>query len=108
MTIEELQELRERFDFEAKTAAGRDGRGTLPQSFWETYSAFANTEGGLIALGVKETPGKPLDVRGVPEPERLQKELWNGLNNHKIISHNLLTNADVSLMTLHFFVGHDD
>ena len=100
MTIEELQELRERFDFEAKTAAGRDGKGTLPQSFWETYSAFANTEGGLIALGVKESLGKPLDVRGVPEPERLQIELWNGLNNRKVISHNLLTNTDVSLLIL--------
>jgi ATP-dependent DNA helicase RecG len=100
MTLEELQELRERFDFEAKAAAGRDGKGTLPQSFWETYSAFANTEGGLIALGVKEVKGKPLDVRGVPEPERLQIELWNGLNNPKNISHNLLTNTDVSLLTL--------
>ena len=100
MTLEELEELREQFDFEAKTAAGRDGKGTLPQSFWETYSAFANTEGGLIALGVKETRGKPLDVRGVPEPERLQIELWNGLNNPKTISHNLLTNAEVSLLTL--------
>lgn len=100
MTLDELQELRERFDFEAKTAAGRDGKGTLPQSFWETYSAFANTEGGLIALGVKESLGKPLDVRGVPEPERLQIELWNGLNNRKIISHNLLTNTDVSLLIL--------
>ena len=100
MTLDELQELREQVDFEAKTAAGRDGKGTLPQSFWETYSAFANTGGGLIALGVKEAPGKPLDVRGVPEPERLQIELWNGLNNRKIISQNLLANTDVSLLTL--------
>lgn len=100
MTLEELQELRERVDFEAKTAGGRDGKGTLPQSFWETYSAFANTEGGLVALGVKEIAGKPLDVRGVPEPERLQIELWNGLNNPKSVSRNLLTNSDVSLLTL--------
>lgn len=100
MTLEELQELREQFDFEAKTAAGRDGKGTLPQSFWETYSAFANTDGGLIALGVKEVAGKPLEVRGVSEPERIQIELWNGLNNRKNVSHNLLTNTDVSLLKL--------
>lgn len=100
MTLKELQELREQFDFEAKTAAGRDGKGTLPQSFWETYSAFANTEGGWVALGVKERPDKTLDVRGVPEPERLQIELWNGLNNPKNISHNLLNNLDVQLLTL--------
>ena len=100
MTIQELQQLRERVDFEAKTANGRDGKGTLPQSFWETYSAFANTEGGLIALGVKELPNQKLDVRGVPEPERLQKELWNGLNNRKIVSHNLLEETNVSLLEL--------
>ena len=100
MTLEELEEFRERFDFEAKTAAGRDGKGTLPQAFWETYSAFANTEGGVIALGVKELPNRTLDIRGVPEPERMQIELWNGLNNRKIISQNLLTNTDVTLLKL--------
>ena len=42
MNAEELITLRE--DFEAKLADGREGRGALPDSLWETYSGMANTE----------------------------------------------------------------
>lgn len=84
--------LKESNKLEVKAA--REG---LPPSLWETYSAFANTDGGAILLGVEEDPHGALSVCGVNEPESLVKTLWDGLNNPSCVSVNLLTDNDVSI-----------
>jgi ATP-dependent DNA helicase RecG len=79
---------------ECKLALGRDGNGAIPNDFWETYSAFANTHGGTIYLGVKEKDGE-FSVQGIPNPERLKTDLFSTLNNPKKVSCNLLSDKDV-------------
>lgn len=48
--------------------------GGLPRSIWETYSAFANTLGGVILLGVEEYKDKSLHPVNLPDPEGMVAE----------------------------------
>ena len=48
-TIKEILLKGERVTLECKKA-----KSEMPKSIWQTYSAFANTIGGLILLGVDE------------------------------------------------------
>ncbi len=48
----------------------KDASGGLPDALWESYSSFANTDGGVILLGVKEVAHK-LSIVGVPKAATL-------------------------------------
>lgn len=69
----------------------KSARGGLPGSLWETYSAMANTQGGVILLGVEDDG----TLSGVPDPARLKKGLWDTVNNRGKVSTNLLGPGDV-------------
>jgi predicted HTH transcriptional regulator len=94
MTLD-LETLREGWDFEAKLAAGQDGKGQVPKAFWETYSAMANTHGGVIALGVREESDGRLVVHGLQALDKVERDLWNILANPEKVSCNLLGREDV-------------
>ena len=91
----DLATLAESVELECKAAQGRDGRGELPDDFWKTYSAMANTEGGVILLGVQEKPRGQFRILGLADVERVRKAVWDNLHNRKQISINLLSDADV-------------
>ncbi|MBF0609964.1 MAG: hypothetical protein G8345_06965 [Magnetococcales bacterium] len=97
----DLDALRESWDFEAKTATGRDGRGQVPANLWETYSAMANTEGGIILLGAREGRDGCLHPVGIPDIERVEHHFWTQINDHDKVSHNLLQPKDVE----HIHIG---
>ncbi|MBO6167603.1 MAG: putative DNA binding domain-containing protein [Kiritimatiellae bacterium] len=69
-------------------------RGGVPADFWPSYSAFANTDGGTIILGVREKDGKR-EVEGLPDVEKTVTDIWNAVNNAEKISANVLFNESV-------------
>ncbi|KTT11306.1 ATPase AAA [Pseudomonas oryzihabitans] len=95
----DIELLRESIDLECKLAAGRDGKGALPEDFWPTYSAFANTDGGVVRLGVLEKKGQ-FHLEGIANPTKVRKELFDNLNNRKQVSANLLSDDSVREVVL--------
>ena len=88
-SLELLTTYKENSLLEVKSA-----RGGLPNSLWESYSAFANSEGGIIVLGVKENAKDgSLYVEGLDDVHKLMKDFWNMVNNRQKVSCNILTDS---------------
>ena len=89
--ILDLCSRKESCDIEFKSA-----KGGFPQSFWESYSAFGNTDGGIIVLGVKEKNHQffpdGLDEKTVAD---YKKAFWDLSHNKNKVSVSLLSESDV-------------
>ena len=75
----------------------KKAKGGLPNSLWETYSAFANCYGGVIILGVKENKNGSWYMTGLDNAAKLRKDFWDTINNKNKVSVNLLTDNDLEI-----------
>lgn len=96
LSVERVKQLLlegEKVDIECKEA-----KNSVPKSIYETYSAFSNTNGGIIFLGVKESrneiSGTHFDIIGVNFADKIIDEFWNTINSAKV-STNILNNDNV-------------
>ena len=99
-TIRETLLKGERVTLECKKA-----QSNVPVDAWKTYSAFANTYGGLILLGVYEDLkekdiSKRFTITGVDDAAKIRKDFWNIVNNQEKVNVNLLKDEDVETLEL--------
>ena len=92
--LAQLARYQENNRLEAKRA-----QGGMPHSLWETYSAFANTVGGALLLGVIETPDKHFQAVPLPDPQTLCDQFWQIAANPELVSVNLLQRDQVQIVT---------
>src|SRR5262249_36195680 len=78
-------------DWEFKAA-----RTDLPGTVWETISVMANTDGGAIVLGIRETD-HAFTVEGVQNAAKLKQDFWNNANNPQKINRCTLRGDDVTV-----------
>lgn len=92
LDLHNLHHYRENNRIEAKQALGG-----LPESIWETYSAFANTDGGIILLGVEELPDKSLHALDLLDPQWIIEDFLTILHDPLRVSANILTQQDIQV-----------
>ena len=92
MDKKEIENLRESSTVELKKCADK-----LPASIWETYSAFANSEGGDIYLGVEERKRAKNFISGISNPQSVLQAFTATVNNSLKVSRNVLNSQDIEL-----------
>ena len=83
---------------EIEYKSGKDG---FPKELWKTYSAFANTNSGIIIIGIKEKRDG-FSIEGLTDEQiaSYKKYFWDNCNNPNTVSVNLLNNDDIKIIEL--------
>ena len=78
----------------------KEASGGLPDDIWETYSAFANTEGGEIVLGVHEdSVTHDFSLVGVHGARELVDEFWLTLRNSTKVERDVMLRDGVRILS---------
>lgn len=83
--------LNEGLEIEYKSA-----KNGLPDDVWETYSAFSNTIGGKIYLGISEED-EQYSIDGVTNSQSIIDDFWNTITNKEKVNQNILNDNSIEV-----------
>ena len=82
--------------YEIEYKSGKEG---FPKELWKSYAAFANTNTGIIVIGIKDKRGA-FTIEGLTDEQitKYKKQFWDDCNNPNTVSINLLKNEDLKVI----------
>lgn len=85
---------------ESQNLEFKEASGQIPDDLWETYSAFANTEGGEIVLGVREDKAThEFVLSGVTDPKAMVDDFWNTVRNPSKVNRDVMLLDGVAIVS---------
>ena len=95
MNRNELLNLKEGLHVELKSA-----QKGIPANIYETFSAFANTDGGTVYLGIEEGDDNVLLGLNLKTCEKYKTDLLNAIHNNTKFSYPIFSDTDISFIPL--------
>ncbi|HEV1096284.1 TPA: helix-turn-helix domain-containing protein, partial [Streptococcus pneumoniae] len=79
----------------------KEAKNSFPKDGMKTICSFANTNNGLLILGVSEnTKNKDFYISGVNDPDKVLDELYSLLNNPNKINRNVINEESVEVVNI--------
>lgn len=85
---------------ESKTVELKLAKNRMPKDVWPTISAFSNTSGGVIYLGIDEGKEGKERIAGVDDAELIVKNFFNDIRNTSKINRPIISDNDVQIITI--------
>jgi len=77
----------------------KSAKGGLPKSLWSSLSAFANTAGGYIILGIEEIEGL-FELGSLKNPKVMLKQFWDTHNNSEKLNYPICKEDNISILEI--------
>ncbi|MFP7243124.1 RNA-binding domain-containing protein [Pediococcus pentosaceus] len=88
------------FPIEGANIEYKEAKNSLPSAVWDSYSAFANTTGGTIFLGIKEENEVPTEILGVNNALKIKSDFFTQQADKNKVSLSLVDNDQFEIIDI--------